>query len=618
MGEIMKSILLMSAAGGALALLLLCIKPITRKFFSPKWQYYIWLTVLIVMVLPIQFSMPAKQADIPSVNTAVQSGQNVTMQANTENVQTPVLNELSEKPAVKIPEIPINIVHISGFIWLAAALLILGYKLTKYAVFLRAIRKNAVPCTMENVPARLAVRKTDLLDAPLIVGLVKPVLYLPQGEIGQEELAYILLHELTHYKRYDILYKWFTMLVASVHWFNPFVYIVSKQIDEECEVSCDYTVCKKLTEPQKNSYMAMILDFVGASIRQKRPLTTQMASSKKTLTRRFMMIKNKKQASKFVSVLSVILAFVMLSTTVFASNVLSDLTTDDYTIDILNHNGEKIELSNKPFIENSVVYVPLRETFEKAGVMDNERSYINWDNGKIEMNITHDNENIACYLLEIGKNDIQLKHIKPNETSDGDSVKLAVIVLSNNGFHKLKGSITYVSLESANYMLYSYLNIRDKNNNLQKLTYNIYDKNGNDIGAPFTAEEVAAARAVVEEYYRAGNAKDRQAILATLTSWADAPNVKLASDDKSFVTIKEIRYNSYYDDRMSYITNGRGSINGAKIEDVIVFKMDFDVSFPDGTTVEEMGAWQPEYKDWSMILIRNGKEGKWLIDDMGY
>ena len=62
------------------------------------------------------------------------------------------------------------------------------------------------------------------------------------------------------------------------------------------------------------------------------------------------MMKTKKATSKFVSVLSVVLALAMLSTTVFASGVLSGLTEDNYTVEITN-NGEVIELVNKPFIE---------------------------------------------------------------------------------------------------------------------------------------------------------------------------------------------------------------------------------------------------------------------------
>ena len=54
------------------------------------------------------------------------------------------------------------------------------------------------------------------------------------------------------------------------------------------------------TYDEQITLMAMILDFVQTSIRKKRPLTTQMASSKKILKRRFVMIKNKKTTSRFM------------------------------------------------------------------------------------------------------------------------------------------------------------------------------------------------------------------------------------------------------------------------------------------------------------------------------
>lgn len=490
MSEAVKSILLMSAAGGTLALFLLCIKPITRKYFSPKWQYYIWLTVLIVLVLPIRFSMPAKQVDIPPVNTAVQTGQNVIIQENGKNLRPPVLNKLSEKPTIKIPEVPINIVHILGFIWLAAALSILGYKLLKYAIFLRAIHKNSISCTMENIPHGLAVRKTDLLDAPCIVGLIKPVLYLPQGEIKQEELAYILLHELTHYKRHDILYKWFAMLVASVHWFNPFVYIVSKQIDEECEVSCDDTVCKNLTEPQKNSYMEMILDFVGASIRQKRPLTTQMAGSKKTLTRRFIMIKNKKQTSKIMSILSALAAVLLLSTTIFASSILTDMATDDYRIEIIN-GGKKIELVNKPFFNEGELYIPLRETLENLGFNENN-SLINWDDGTVTVAITQNNGVSGIFKMKIGSGSIDMKHIDNIRSIDMNNGSGITTRMSFHTVPILKNSVTHIPLNNINYIVYGFFGMGTSN----ELTYNVYDRNNNDVTdeADILTNDIKAAK----------------------------------------------------------------------------------------------------------------------------
>lgn len=193
MSEIMQNILLISAVGSVLALVLLLVKPLTKRLFSPGWQYYIWLTVLIVMVLPIKMSLPAEPVNITSPeNTAVQTEQIAPAEVLQGQTQPAVLEELSQSPVLRTPDIPINIVRVSGFLWLAVAVLLLGYKLVKYTVFLHAIKKySIIECGLENIPKRLTVRKTELLDAPLIVGLIKPVLYLPKTEFKEDELDYI-------------------------------------------------------------------------------------------------------------------------------------------------------------------------------------------------------------------------------------------------------------------------------------------------------------------------------------------------------------------------------------------------------------------------------------------
>lgn len=333
------------------------------------------------------------------------------------------------------------------------------------------------------------------------------------------------------------------------------------------------------------------------------------------------MIRNKKKTSKIMSIISAIIATAMLVTTVFASGALSDLTTDDYTIEITN-NGEKIELVNKPFIENDQVYVPLRELFGKAVSEDEGITDIKWNNGTINVIAAYYQGESGAYQFKINGNYMKVKHINFKEIenvffdTNGD-----MIFIGLRGTPLLLHSTTYVTIEDMNYMLYGFTNRRDADKKTVELTYHIYDKSGNEISSePFSDEEVAAAKMVIEEYYRAGNAKDRPAQLATLTQWHNAPNVLLSSDDKSIVTIKDIRY-SPSDSRKAaedYVKYGMGSVNGIKPENVIVFYIDYDVSFPENTSEQEKGAWMSSYDNWSMILIRDSKDGKWLIDDQGY
>jgi len=139
------------------------------------------------------------------------------------------------------------------------------------------------------------------------------------------------------------------------------------------------------------------------------------------------------------------------------------------------------------------------------------------------------------------------------------------------------------------------------------------ETNGIDHMPGFTEEEVAAARGVVEEYFRSIEVKDDEAILKTLTPMYKQPNVVLYGDETC--TLLSIDYNEDDPMRRSYVMYGRGSINGTNIEDVIVFRVSFNVKYPEGVS----GAFnEGDYTNWSIILIREDKESSWLIDGQGY
>jgi len=127
-----------------------------------------------------------------------------------------------------------------------------------------------------------------------------------------------------------------------------------------------------------------------------------------------------------------------------------------------------------------------------------------------------------------------------------------------------------------------------------------------------TSQEVAAARSVVEEYFRACKEKDSQAILKTLTPEYNRPNTVLFGEETK--TLLKIDYSPEDPMREWYITSGRGSANDIREENVIVFRVSFNIEYPEGVT----GAWnEGKNKDWSIILIRDDKDSPWLIDDQG-
>ena len=486
-GELFKALLITSLAGSVLAVVISLLRPITKKLFGYSWHYYIWLCVLFVMLMPVRFNVNTTPA--PNIATqTVQTQQTVAGEQpeTTENVvQTAPAQkpQLLQKATVIWDRIIYNRMNILAYLWLIGAIALMLLNVVRYVRLNIKIRKNgeviSCPETREYTDRRINVRIWENVASPFITGIFRPTLILPKTELSEEQLHNILRHEMTHFKRHDILYKWFAEFVKCVHWFNPISWYVSKQIASECEISCDMSVTKNMTDSEEMSYVSTILSLLPTGKSKQLPLTTQMASSKKILKRRFAMIKNKKTTSRFMSVLSAVIAVVMLSTTVFASGVLSDLTTDDYTIEITN-NGEKIELTNKPFIENGEVYVPLRELFEKVGVMNHPDSKIEWDNGKIDLDIAyyadaytiHKSPNdgqgvdiitiISSYAIEIGNSTILLN---AHPTLMGQNISHEDIM---DNAPVLKGSNTYIPFSYVQRMLHS---------QSWQISYNVYDKN---------------------------------------------------------------------------------------------------------------------------------------------
>lgn len=487
-GEIFKAVLIMSLAGSLLAIIISLLRPITKKLFGYSWHYYIWLCVLLVMLMPVRFNVsPSPLPGIAPVQTEqVTAAELIETEDNAAPADAPQSPQIIRKTAL----IWHGRTGVLAYVWLIGAIALMLLNVVRYVRLNIKIRKNgeviSCPETRAYTDRRINVRVWENVASPFMTGIFRPTLILPKTELSEEQLHNILRHEMTHFKRHDILYKWFAEFVKCVHWFNPISWYVSKQIASECEISCDMSVTKNMTDSEEMSYVSTILSLLPTGKSKQLPLTTQMASSKKFLKRRFVMIKNKKTTSRFMSVLSAVIAVVMLSTTVFASGVLSDLTTDDYTIEILN-NGEKIELTNKPFIENGEVYVPLRETLEKLG-FDKNNSNIVWKDGKVGLSLVQTNGNAGAYCIKIGHHGVWCSQ----ESTVLDDTALDYIIDNSRGYidgpysvpHILKNSFTYISIEYFDYIVYRFLNVRDENNELYEITYNVYDKNGDVTAIP--------------------------------------------------------------------------------------------------------------------------------------
>lgn len=356
---IFKAILITSILGTAATLILTILKPITRKVFSSSWHYYMWLLVLVTMILPLRITIPVQTQTVSTIDTVdvlyeeeiiynpiKQVEQEIQLNTEQENNTDSGIEKLSLYTQENL--------YIISIIWLFGMILLFAIKLLGYIFFLIKLRrcsdKISCPELLKYTNNRIITRTSDKISSPLMIGLFKPTLLLPKTTMNEEQFDNILAHEMVHFKRKDIWYKWFISIVKCIHWYNPTVYYISKQADIECEISCDLAVVKGMSEEQETNYINTILTLLAAGNQRKAALTTGMTSDKKTLKRRFTMIKNKVKFNKKTLIISIILALVVLCGTVLASGLLNGKILNEYENELLAVSTDARENDNFNFL----------------------------------------------------------------------------------------------------------------------------------------------------------------------------------------------------------------------------------------------------------------------------
>lgn len=209
-------------------------------------------------------------------------------------------------------------------IWLAGVLLSVLWYFLVYAIFSHRIYKFAtVPHEKDMVifeEMRGGNKKVRLICSsyivsPMLMGIFKPIVVLPQFAYvanGMEiEYRNILRHELTHHRRHDTVYKWFAILVNSLHWFNPIIYLVTREIGRAGELSCDESVIHDMTATQRQSYGNTLLALAAPKRLPKGVTGTTMCEEKQQLKGRLINIKKYKKKSKWAIALMMVVALLL-------------------------------------------------------------------------------------------------------------------------------------------------------------------------------------------------------------------------------------------------------------------------------------------------------------------
>ncbi|MBR0353087.1 MAG: right-handed parallel beta-helix repeat-containing protein [Oscillospiraceae bacterium] len=343
----MKTLLYLTLGGSALALLLLIIGKLFSKKIPACVYYYAWLLVLLRFLIPLPGLVPVTGTRSPE---PVQQQETEISVEQTDPYEAPEISGgykavetagISDKrPVPAVPSEPETAAAIdptsadpvsrSGLhidlrsgklwasIWAAGAIIGFSVCVISYLHFTRIIRRDLTEPDIftRSVYIELPGKKPALylsenVPTPMMFGLFSPKIVLPERRYSDEELRNIFRHELMHFRRRDTLYKWFSVLVLSLHWFNPLTLFIRRQIDRSCELSCDEMLLRSMDRGAKESYGKTLLNMAAASALPTGVVATTFSTEKKNLKERLEQIMNYKKSK--TRILAAVLALVLMA-----------------------------------------------------------------------------------------------------------------------------------------------------------------------------------------------------------------------------------------------------------------------------------------------------------------
>lgn len=301
----MNALLSMSLAGSAVLLLWRLVSKLLGDRLPARWHYRILKTGLLFLLVPVG----PLAAALPSLWKALSP-------APTPVVMTPTLSPgipgtvlPHPVPSVSVPAAPATptapslslspeALSLLAVIWVAGAAAVLLRKALLYCRFHQEVlRLNRGASSAESMrmfrlcKQRLGIRtpvslqENPLVRTPLATGLLWPVVVLPAADYTAAELQCLFLHELTHIKTGDLWVRFAAMLASAIHWFNPLARLLSRNIQDLSEQSCDERVVCAMSPQERYAYGGTILKFAVNAAAGPTDWTASL-STKETLERR--------------------------------------------------------------------------------------------------------------------------------------------------------------------------------------------------------------------------------------------------------------------------------------------------------------------------------------------
>ena len=277
-----NNFLIQTAILSICGLVILFFKRGLKNNISAKGHYKIWWFFLITLILPFipKQLLTSFNFNLPLLNNLNLNYSNPEYEHNLKPLFSNINYNsnwsqnfsISTTSSAQYLSLIFLIIWILGVIIFTMILFYTNYKLDFIKKFIKPLNNKKIENLYNDIISEMNIVKKPLLGkshkvaSPITLGLFKPYIILPNDtitEFSNDEIKYILLHELTHYKNKDILINYIVCLFQVLYWFNPIIWFLFKELKTDMEIACDIAVLKVLNESNYIDYGKTIINFAS-------------------------------------------------------------------------------------------------------------------------------------------------------------------------------------------------------------------------------------------------------------------------------------------------------------------------------------------------------------------
>ncbi|MHA4412950.1 M56 family metallopeptidase [Bacillus cereus] len=313
---------------------ILCIKVLFRNKLTPRWQYMLWIVLMIRLLLPwspdssysiyslLSYSSSVSEV-IPKNMPATENIVNIESDRKVELESNSKMVTKTSEPEVKVSsekQTTFSLYKLALYVWLAGVIILAAItfltnrRLYSYIKKQPDITDEQVTTVFNRCKQSMKMKKAVSLHlagkiaSPTVFSFFRPKVLLSKKHmkvLNEQQLQYVFYHELAHIKRNDVAVNWIMYSLILLNWFNPILWYAYFCMREDQELACDAYALTFIDKEEQIAYGHTIITLLEHYSYQV-PSLANLSRNKRTLKRRIIMIKKFQKKSYRLSLLGVI------------------------------------------------------------------------------------------------------------------------------------------------------------------------------------------------------------------------------------------------------------------------------------------------------------------------